>query len=308
MVNELLINLVNSVLSVGKRTARGNHSYHCPKCNHHKPKLEINFDESSPNYQKYACWSCGFKGANLYNLFKEANAPQNKLDELQPYLKVKRVYKKVESTSPQIELPKEYEIFLNLSKDKIEGKRALSYLKSRGITKYDILKYNIGYCDEGQFSKHIIIPSYDKDNKLNYFTAREYYGKSYSNPPISRDTIIFESQINWNIPIILCEGVFDAITIKRTAIPLLGKSISKELLKKIVTSQVQKIYIALDKDAIKQSLKHCEYLINQGKQVYLVEMDQKDANEIGFRDITQIIQNTYPLTEYDLMDKKLNLI
>ena len=29
MVNELLVNLVNSVLGTGKRTARGNQSYHC---------------------------------------------------------------------------------------------------------------------------------------------------------------------------------------------------------------------------------------------------------------------------------------
>jgi hypothetical protein len=30
LVNELLVNLVDSVLGVGKRTARGNSAYHCP--------------------------------------------------------------------------------------------------------------------------------------------------------------------------------------------------------------------------------------------------------------------------------------
>ena len=45
MVNELLINLVNSVLGQGKRTARGNQAHTCPYCNHHKPKLEINFTQ-----------------------------------------------------------------------------------------------------------------------------------------------------------------------------------------------------------------------------------------------------------------------
>ena len=43
MINELLVNLVNSVLGEGKRTARGNQSYHCPFCHHHKQKLEVNF-------------------------------------------------------------------------------------------------------------------------------------------------------------------------------------------------------------------------------------------------------------------------
>ena len=46
MINELLVNLVNSVLGTGKRTARGNQAYTCPFCNHHKPKLEVNFTET----------------------------------------------------------------------------------------------------------------------------------------------------------------------------------------------------------------------------------------------------------------------
>ena len=41
------------------------------------------------------------------------------------------------------------------------------------------------------------------------------------------------------------------MAIKRNVIPLLGKNIQDKLKKKLVTSQVQKIYIALDKDAIK---------------------------------------------------------
>ena len=47
MTNQLLINLVNSVLGVGKATSRNNYAYHCPFCNHSKKKLEINFTENS---------------------------------------------------------------------------------------------------------------------------------------------------------------------------------------------------------------------------------------------------------------------
>ena len=106
----------------------------------------------------------------------------------------------------------------------------------------------------------------------------------------------------------MCEGEFDAIAIKRNAIPLLGKNIQSNLLKKIVKSTVEKIYIALDTDAIKQALKHCEYLINQGKEVYLVELDGKDPSDLGFSYFTKLIQNTEPLDSYDLMEKKLSLI
>ena len=66
--------------------------------------------------------------------------------------------------------------------------------------------------------------------------------------------------------------------------------------------------MALDTDALKQSLKHCEYLINQGKEVYLVELEGKDPSEIGFNNFFQLIQNLSPLDEYKLMEKKLSLI
>lgn len=54
----------------------------------------------------------------------------------------------------------------------------------------------------------------------------------YKNPPAPKDTVIFDLYINWNMPVILCEGVFDAIAIKRNAIPLLGKTVQDALLQK----------------------------------------------------------------------------
>ena len=104
------------------------------------------------------------------------------------------------------------------------------------------------------------------------------------------------------------EGMFDALAVKRNAIPLLGKHIQRELMKKIVTSQVQKIYIALDKDAQKDAVKFCEYLMNEGKEVYLVDLEEKDPSEMGFNSITNLIQKTTPLSEYDLMAKKLQFV
>jgi hypothetical protein len=89
---------------------------------------------------------------------------------------------------------------------------------------------------------------------------------------MSKDMVPFELFINWSSPLVLCEGPFDALAIKRNAIPLLGKHIQRELMKKIVTSEVKKIYIALDKDAQKDAVKFCEYLMNEGKEVYLVDL------------------------------------
>ena len=308
MVNELLVNLVNTVLGTGKRTARGNQSYHCPFCNHHKPKLEVNFTENKKGYNPWHCWVCGKKGKTIKGLFKSLKVSSNKFIELSKLIKTGS---EVEEVVVQniVELPKEFKPIINNSD--LTAKKAYNYLKKRNITKNDILKYNLGYCDFGRYANMIIIPSYDKDGTLNYFTGRSFEKDpfiKYRNPDCSRDIIPFELFINWDSPLVLCEGPFDAMAIKRNAIPLLGKNIQSNLLKKIVQSTVEKIYIALDTDAMKQALKHCEYLLNQGKEVYLVELEGKDPSDLGFSYFTKLIQNTLPLDEYNLMEKKLSLI
>ena len=308
MVNELLVNLVNSILGVGKRTSKGNISYHCPFCNHHKLKLEINFTENKEGINPWNCWVCNTKGKKLYYLFKKLKTPPEKYQELS---KLTKTNIKIDDITyeEKIELPKEFKPIVN-NKDLI-AKQAYSYLKKRNITDDDIIKYNIGYCNFGKYRNMVIIPSYDENGELNYFISRSFEKDAfikYRNPDYSRDIIPFELFINWNSPLILCEGAFDAIAIKRNAIPLLGKNLQKTLLKKIITSSVEKIYIALDTDAMKQSLRHCEYLMNQGKKVYLVELDGKDPSEMGFLYFTKLIQNTLPLDEYNLMERKISLI
>lgn len=310
MINQLLLALTNSVLGSSKPTARNNYAYHCPKCHHAKPKLEINFDETSPHYQYFGCWACGFKGRNIYSLFKQVNTTPENLAKAKTFTKNSEIQNSKISTVNTVVLPEEYISLANPDPNDIMAKHALIYLKKRNITQYDIIKYNIGYCNKGLYANMIILPTYDKDGNLNYFTARSFENNpstKYRNPSISRDIIPNEHLINWNIPIVLCEGLFDAIAIKRNAIPLLGKNIESNLMKRIVTSAVDKIYIALDKDAIKQSLKFCEMLLNEGKEVYLVALESKDPSELGFRNFTKLIQNTHPLTYYGLMEKKLLL-
>jgi hypothetical protein len=79
-------------------------------------------------------------------------------------------------------------------------------------------------------------------------------------------------------------------------------------MKRIVTSQVEKVYIALDKDAQKDALKFTELLLAEGKEVYIVDMDEKDPNEMGFENFTKLIQETYPTNTFDLMSRKIELI
>ena len=309
MVNELLVNLVNNVLGAGKRTARGNQAYSCPFCHHQKPKLEVNFTENKQGNNPWQCWVCGKKGKTIKSLFNQVKVDISHFQELKKLVKNVSDDYSLTTQVESLELPKEFKSMIE-NKDLI-ARHALSYLKKRNVTKYDILKYNIGYCENGLYANMIIIPSYDCDGKLNYFTARSFETNPYTkyrNPETSRDIIPFELFINWELPIILCEGPFDAMAIKRNVIPLLGKNIQPNLMKKLVESKVQKIYIALDNDAIKQALGFCEKLLDIGKEVYLVELLGKDPSELGFENFTKLIQNVSPLTQYKLMEKKLSII
>ena len=271
-------------------------------------KLEVNFTENKKGYNPWHCWVCGKKGKTIKGLFKSLKVSSEKFIELSKLVKTGSEVEEV-IVQTHVELPKEFKP--SIGDLDLTSKKANNYLRKRNITKDDILNNNLVYCDFGRYANMIIIPSYDKDGTLNYFTARSFEKDpfiKYRNPDCSRDIIPFELFINWDSPLILCEGPFDAMAIKRNAIPLLGKNIQSNLLKKIVQSTVEKVYIALDTDAMKQALKHCEYLLNQGKEVYLVELDGKDPSDLGFSYFTKLIQNTKPLDSYDLMEKKISLI
>tara|TARA_R110000751_G_scaffold9079_2_gene34845 strand:+ start:5643 stop:6572 length:930 start_codon:yes stop_codon:yes gene_type:complete len=309
MVNELLVNLVNKVLGKGKRTARGNQAHTCPFCHHHKSKLEVNLTENAKGVNLWQCWVCGKKGKTLKSLFTQIKTTSENFQELNKLIKSTPIGDYTPVEIEKLDLPKEFKSFLDNSD--IISRQALSYLRKRDISKQDILKYGIGYCDYGRYAKMVIIPSYSEHGKLNYFTARSFEKNpyiKYRNPDASRDVIPFELFINWDLPIILCEGPFDAMAIKRNAIPLFGKNIQPSLMKKLVKSKVEKIYIALDNDAIQQAFKFCEQLLNVGKEVYLVELQGKDPSELGFKDFTKLIQSVTPLTQYTLMEKKLQLL
>ena len=97
------------------------------------------------------------------------------------------------------------------------------------------------------------------------------------------------------------------MAIRRNAIPILGKSISTALYKKILTSSVNDIYVALDTDARDRALQIAEQFLNQGKRVFLINLPDKDPSEMGFKAFTELIQSAEELDISGLMLHKLNL-
>ena len=128
----------------------------------------------------------------------------------------------------------------------------------------------------------------------------------YKNSPTPKNVVGFELFINWNEPIVLCEGPFDAIAIKRNAIPLFGKNILSNLKLKIITKKVKTIYVSLDKDAITDSLSMIQKFMDSNIEVYFVDLPEKDPSDLGFYKIVNIIKNTNKMTFSDLIRYKLN--
>ncbi len=301
MINKLLT-LIESILGKGKKLRNEEVAFHCPFCHHHKKKLQINL-----NTQLWQCWVCGSKGRKIYQLFRKLKASKKFFQKLNEYTGDSE-YNSSEKKYDDIKLPNEYKRLVNVEKNNPEYRNALHYLRSRNITKEDILKYDIGYCETGPYTKMVVIPSYDNNGELNFFTGRSYYKDSsfkHKNPQVSKDIIGFELYVNWQEPIVLVEGVFDAMAVKRNAIPLFGKLVLDKMKKIIVQTGVKDIYVALDKDARKKAIDVCEYFYNNGVNVYLVDLDDLDPSDLGFEKITKIIKETKIMSQMDLMQMKI---
>jgi len=300
-----IVNLLNRVLNSNgtKLRKQDEYLYWSPFISHHKPKLQINIQN-----QNWHCWVSNVGGRNLFQLFKKVGASYEYYEELKELVGDIPKYKKNTDVSKEVvQLPKEYKPLWN-GGDSIVKRHALSYLYKRGITDEDILKYDIGYCDSGLYSNRIIIPSYDSDGQLNFFVGRDFYNSKlkYRNSPTSKDIIGFDLFINWDEPIILCEGVFDAMAFKRNAVPLFGKTVMKSLQKKIIDFGVKTIYLALDNDAIGDAVKISENFINNGIEVRMMKFEEKDPSETGFEKLLYLINRTNKTKFSDLMRIKLN--
>lgn len=312
MKNIKLLQLLESVLGKGKPTSGDNIAFFSPFVSHYKPKLEININPSRDGENPWHCWISDKKGRSITSLFKQLNLGKEKFEQLEKILNITR-YKTFDTTQDRVislQLPTEYKP-LWIKKTSPDYKNAIHYLLSRGITIFDIIKYRIGYCESGEYAGKIIIPSYNNTGQLNYFVSRAFYkadSQKHKNPKVSKDIIGFEMFINWSEPIILCEGAFDAIAVKRNAIPLFGKIIQPTLQKKIIEERVRDIYLCLDADALRNAIQIAERFMAEGLNVYFVELRDKDPSELGFYAINEILQNTDVLTFERLMQLKMGML
>jgi DNA primase len=222
----------------------------CPFCKHHKPKLSVNTESWF-----WKCWVCDTKGRSLLSLIW-------RLEDRAAFAQYKACFPHhVQGAAPEIpeefvlELPAEY-IPICTDKSSFHHKRAMNYVKRRNISIIDLLRHKIGYCIEGRYRDRIILPSFDSEGRLNFFTGRTFVNNpwKYLNPDTPTDykrTIIFnELNIDWEKPIFLVEGFLDMLKVGSNVIPLFGSTLPEEskLFLNLVMHNCE-VYVCLDADA-----------------------------------------------------------
>jgi hypothetical protein len=285
---------------------RGQISFDCPVCSHEikgldegdgKGNLEVNYKRNV-----FKCWVCAETHSTYGTLYKLIKKYGN-TKQLKKYVLLKP---DDDGDAPkrnfvQVKLPNEFIPFKDASvglKMTPQYRQAFSYITKRNITDLMIQMYNIGFCYSGPYENRIIVPSYDENNKLNYFVARSYLTNTkmkYKNPEVDKETLIWnEHLINWDEPVYIVEGAFDSIFLPNS-IPMLGKFMTQNLFNKLYDN-AKKLVIVLDPDAWEDAFK-LYHKINCGKlmgKVWIVKLD-------GDKDIADLKGD---LSEYEL--KQLN--
>ena len=266
--------ILNEVLGYFKESGQ-ELLFKCPSCNHHKRKLSVNLDKNA-----FKCWICDYRGRNLRRLVRRYGSyvQLSKWDKITNRFDLANFADLFMDQSDReeeikVELPQEFKTLTSKDRPLISNP-AFRYLRERGLSKDDILKWKIGYCYEGQYRNRIIIPSFNDDGDTNYFIARSYSGDSYKykNPRASKNIVFNELFIDWDQDLVIVEGVFDAI-VAGNAVPILGSTLRADsrLIQKIVYNDTP-VYIALDPDAEAKERKIIQTLLKYDIELYKIDV------------------------------------
>ena len=309
MNNPLLISLLYEIFGLPKSSSRDKPDlqYNCPHCddNRNKFHLFVNLDK-----KVFHCWACGYRGS-LKKLFSDHGTPRQILE----FENLSSNYRPIKKEKPQEEVLS-LDDFRSLKfrwDDSLNYTAAINYLKKRNINQKIIDRWDMCYAETGKYKNRIIIPSKSLSGKIDYFIARDFYGTSklkYKNPRLKKDEVIFgEKFIDWNKPIMITEGVFDAI-VCYNAIPILGTNIRSysRLIKNLIYNKSTVILgFDADKTGKEKEIKVARFMIGIGCEVYILPKSRynefNDLSEIynnsGQTGIISLIKSAQPFDELD---------
>lgn len=305
--------LYSNLINVSKKDSNS-FIARCPICGDSKKSLSkrrFNLIYKTPETILWNCFNCN-RGGNFIQLY----AFINNISEKEAYKKLRGnsletlKFKKttpeiIEKTTPTFE---NFDWILNdcittepegIIQNKLYAK-FLEFKKSRKINYPMFVTY------KGDFRARVILPIYQNDQMI-YFQARALLksDKKYKNPKAPKQHIIFNKD-KWDPtkPVIITEGMLDALSVGNQATMCLGASINKEFI-----NQIPNPIITLDNDETgkKETLKLTELF---PKLIFCVynknETHIKDLNELlinGIDPYNYILNNSYSAFKTKLLLK-----
>lgn len=288
--------------------------YSCPKCG--SGRFTVNY-----NRNMFRCWKCGYSSKSVISLLFELEASYSDISEAKKVLGIKDHYKnRDEDLQSKIDKilynPKEEKkrlfaekSWVPITSNELMVRRARKYIKDRGISDYELNYYGVQYDpNEGM----IVFPSYDLNGELNFFVKRTVGNYSYYQncKDVKKTEIVFwESLIDFERPIILTEGIFDAMKIGENALPILGSLLPNRLFSLIVALETPEVIIFLDKDAEDSMIKMSEKFSNAGVNVKNVFLDEDtDAGDLSKTEIRLYLDKRKSIDKFSMIDQNLNSI
>lgn len=265
----------------------------CPACaspDKNKRKLVIRTDNDMCH-----CWVCGFKAKSLGPLLRKF-APsriEEYRERFNPTAYVGFVGADVQRQP--VTLPQGFRLLALAPIHDFAATAAKNYVFKRGLNEQDLWHYKFGVADTKEMLNRVILPSFDNQGELNFYSARAL-GKAkpkYQNPQTSRADMIFnELNIDWSKRLVICEGAFDMVKCGDNATALLGSDLSEEyvLFDRIVTHGTP-IAIALDNDMNNKKHLFAKRLMEYDIDVVIVDLGKHhDPGEMSKKEFLNALQ------------------
>ena len=249
--------------------------YNCPICFKDPEKKRDAFNlEINTTTEIFHCWSCGYSGG----VSKLITAYGHK--EYLSFFKKPKLAKELE-LAKQVE-EKVFDLPDSLVSASIISDSKECLLK-RGLTTEIIKGRGIKYCYSGKYKGSIIFPSYLEDSLHSFVSYNIVQGKYKNHRKSKQDfTGFYLDFIDKNSPIIITEGVFDALVVPN-AIPVLGTELNGNLLDFLFETNV---ILAFDKDVDDKKMKQLQKQLQSvcNKVTVLDVEPYKDLNDIYLND------------------------
>lgn len=269
-----------------------------------KKKLTLRVDN-----EFFHCWVCGLRGKGLSYFFKKYKP---RYHPSAAGIFEKRIQEKKEDELPPIVLPERFSLLATLPhRADPDLKACLKYVLNRGFTEKDLWYFRLGAVSSGRYRRRIIVPSFDGDGVLNYFTARAIdpdMSRKYLNPRVKRSEIIFnEMNIDWHEELTIVEGPFDLMKANQNCTCLLGSSLTeKHFLFQRIAANKTPVLLALDPDAKKKTQDIAKLLNSFDVPVRVT--DVSPFNDVGEMSRHQFEQHKLSAEPWSEMDRLKSLI